>query len=79
MFSTRTTPAAAARAIAACGSRQFDRTAARLHISASRRLPTAADQHASCPYTRAAPGGQPPISGWRAIIQRSEAIVVPYS
>src|SRR6185437_8176924 len=78
-FSTRITPVTAARAIAARGSRQFERTAAFVQRQASRRLPVAADQQASCPYTRAAPVPFREISGWRAIIQRSDAILDAYS
>src|SRR3954452_20687888 len=62
-FSTRTTPVAAASAIATLGSRQLERSAALVQRQASRLLPVAADQQASWPYTRAAPGRQPPISG----------------
>ena len=72
-------PDAAAMAIAARGSRQLFRTASRVKCQASRLLPDAADQQASCPYTRAAPGRQPRISGCRDIIHRNDEIFVAYS
>jgi hypothetical protein len=78
-FSTLTAPVIAASAIAVRGSLQFARTASLLYCQAALRFPVAADQQASCPYTRAAPGRHPLISGWRYIIQRSDEIFVAYS
>ncbi|HTJ34942.1 MAG TPA: hypothetical protein VL738_17075 [Dactylosporangium sp.] len=50
-----TTPVTAATAIAARGSGQFVRVAAVVHRYTPRRLPVAADRHASCPYARPRP------------------------